>query len=230
MGNINWVSISSIIVDLVILSILISCTYWGHRKGLTSVIFKILTFIISIIIVFILYKPVANFVMEKTQIDEWLNVRIAETLNGTKVADGELIKEEETNLSKTVVQVINSLVKESINNAKESAVTYVAGRLSCFMISVLTMIFLLIITKILLGFIKGVAELIAKLPIIRILDKSGGLVYGFIKGIIIIYLILAVLSILSPLISDSRILNAINDSNIGSRLYNNNILLKLVIK
>lgn len=230
MGNINWVSISSIIVDLVILSILISCTYWGHRKGLTSVIFKILTFIISIIIVFILYKPVANFVMEKTQIDEWLNVRITETLNGTKIADGELIQEEETNLSKTVVQVINSLVKESINNAKESAVTYVAGRLSCFMISVLTMIFLLIISKILLGFIKGVAELIAKLPIIRMVDKSGGVVYGFIKGIIIIYLILAVLSIISPIIANSRILKAINDSNIGSRLYNNNILLKLVIK
>lgn len=230
MEGINWITVSSTVVDLLILSVLISCTYWGHRKGLTSVIFKILIFIISLIASFILYKPVANFVMEKTQIDEWLNIRIEETLIGHEIIDGQLINKDETNMSEGVVKFINSIVKDGINQAKESVVTYVAQKLSYFMILVLTLIFLIIIIRIALGFVKGIATLIAKLPIINLVDKSGGVVYGLLKGLLIVYVILAIISIISPLIADLKILNAISDSKIGSIMYNNNLLLNLIIK
>ena len=44
MGVINWVAFGGILVDLVIISIIISSTYWGYRKGLVGVIFKVLVF------------------------------------------------------------------------------------------------------------------------------------------------------------------------------------------
>ena len=42
MGVINWVAFGGILVDLVIISILISNSYWGYRRGLVAVLFKIL--------------------------------------------------------------------------------------------------------------------------------------------------------------------------------------------
>ena len=42
MGVINWVAFGGILVDLVIISIIISSTYWGYRRGLVAVIFKVL--------------------------------------------------------------------------------------------------------------------------------------------------------------------------------------------
>ena len=56
MGVINWVAFGGILVDLVIISIIISSTYWGYRRGLVAVIFKVLVFILSLLIVFLLYK------------------------------------------------------------------------------------------------------------------------------------------------------------------------------
>ena len=60
MGIINWVAFGGILVDLVIISILISNSYWGYRRGLVAVLFKVLLFIVSLLIVFLLYKPVSN--------------------------------------------------------------------------------------------------------------------------------------------------------------------------
>lgn len=230
MGAINWVTVSSVIVDLVIISILISCIYWGQRKGLTDLIFKLVIFIASLIIAFMFYKPVANFVMEKTQVDEWLNIRIEETLIGHEIVDGELINKEETNMSESVVKLLNSIIQDGIKEAKDNLTGYIAEKLSYFMILVLTLISLLIIVRVSLGFVKSIASLIAKLPIINLLDQFGGIVFGLLKGLVIVYIILAIISIISPLISELRILNAINDSYIGSKMYNNNLLLNLIIK
>lgn len=230
MSEINWVTVSSVIVDLVIISILISCIYWGQRKGLTDLIFKLVIFIASLIIAFMFYKPVANFVMEKTQIDEWLDIRIEETLIGHEIVDGQLINKEETNMSEGVVKLLNSIIQDGIKEAKDDLAGYVAKKLSYFMILVLTLISLLIIVRVCLGFVKSIASIIAKLPIINLLDQFGGIVFGILKGLVIVYVILAIISIISPLISNLRILNAINDSYIGSRMYNNNLLLNLIIK
>ena len=68
----NALSFGAIIVDLFIISILLSSTIIGYKKGLIAVAFKILCFIVSIIIVFILYKPVSNWVINNTTIDEKL--------------------------------------------------------------------------------------------------------------------------------------------------------------
>ena len=47
MAAINLVAIGGIIVDLVIISMIISNAFWGYRRGLTAVVFKLLVSILS---------------------------------------------------------------------------------------------------------------------------------------------------------------------------------------
>ena len=61
-------------------------------------------------------------------------------------------------------------------------------------------------------------------------NKSGGLIYGIIKGFLVIYAIFAILSVISPLISSWGVINAIEDSSLGSKMYNNNFILNILIK
>ena len=56
MGVINWVSFGGIIVDAIIVFFIFTTTYWYYRKGLVDVIIKILTFVIGLVITFLLYK------------------------------------------------------------------------------------------------------------------------------------------------------------------------------
>ena len=219
---------SGLIVDLVIVLTLILSGIMGYKKGLTTVIFKLIIFLASLIIAFVLYKPVANCIMEKTGIDEWLTEKIATTLDGTSISNGELLNVEQSNISKSVVELINKFVKEALNEAKVNAVNYVAAKLSYYGIMILTLIFLLGISRFILAFIKGIAEFIAKLPILNIINNTGGLLYGLLRGLIALYLLMAILSIISPLIENTFIIKAINDSKLGIIMYNNNILLNII--
>lgn len=230
MSAINWVAFGGILVDLVLISIVISNAFWGYRRGLVNVIFQVLAFIVSLLIMFVLYKPVANTIMKNTSLDERLTVAIASNLSGTTLADGNLIDAEQSNISTSVVNLINSFVTEALHNAEANVVGYVSGQLARMMIYTGTMLALFIISRTLLVIVRFVAELIGNLPIIKMFNKSGGLIFGVIKGFIIAYAILAVFSVISPLISQIGIISAIQDSTFGSAMYNNNILLKLFFK
>lgn len=230
MSAINWVAFGGILVDLVLISIVISNAFWGYRRGLVNVIFQVLAFIVSLLIMFVLYKPVANTIMKNTSLDEKLTVAIASNLSGTTLADGNLIDAEQSNISTSVVNLINSFVTEALHKAETNVVGYVSGQLARMMIYTGTMLALFIISRTLLVIVRFVAELIGNLPIIKMFNKSGGLIFGVIKGFIIAYAILAVLSVISPLISQIGIISAIQDSTFGSAMYNNNILLKLFFK
>ena len=230
MGIINWVAFGGILVDLVIISIIISSIYWGYRRGLVAVVFKILVFIISLLIVFLLYKPVSNSIMANTQLDEKLAALIESNLAGTTLADGNLLEPSESNFSAAVVDMINDFVKEALQKNVSNAVGYVSVELSHFMIRVGTMLILLIVSRFFLLFIRFAAELIANLPFIKLFNKSGGLIYGVIKGFLVIYLILAIFSVISPLISSWGIIDAIQDSTLGSKMYNNNIIVNIITK
>lgn len=230
MSAINWVAFGGILVDLVLISIVISNAFWGYRRGLVNVIFQVLAFIVSLLIMFVLYKPVANTIMKNTSLDERLTVAIASNLSGTTLADGNLIDAEQSNISTSVVNLINSFVTEALHKAETNVVGYVSGQLARMMIYTGTMLALFIISRTLLVIVRFVAELIGNLPIIKMFNKSGGLIFGVIKGFVIAYAILAVLSVISPLISQIGIISAIQDSTFGSAMYNNNILLKLFFK
>ena len=109
---------SGLIVDLVIILTLVTSAAIGYKKGLTSIIFKLIIFLASLIIAFLIYKPVANFIMDKTGIDEWLTGKIATTLDGTSISEGKLLDVEQSNISKNVVELINKFVREALNETK----------------------------------------------------------------------------------------------------------------
>ena len=228
MEAINLVAIGGIIVDLVIISMLISNSFWGYRRGLTAVIFKLLVSVLSLLIVLVLYKAVASSIIKNTTIDEKLSTSIEIILLGAGYTDGAQIKFDNPVVSDVVVEMINSFVNEALQKAETNAVHYASVQLAYFMIRVGTLIILYMIIRFFLLFLRFAAELIANLPIINLFNKSGGLIYGILKGVISAFLILAVFSLISPFISDFGIIKAIQDSHIGSFMYNNNIILNLI--
>lgn len=232
MGVINWVAFGGVLVDLVIISIIISNAFWGYRRGLVGVIFKILTFAISLIIMFVLYKPASKAIIEKTSIDEWLTEKIAQSIEGTTLQDGNLLEydEENSTISKGMVDILNSFVTEALNKSADNVVYYVAENLAYGMIRIGTMLLLFIISRFFLLFIRFAAELIGNLPIIKMFNKSGGLVYGVVKGFLTIYVVLAIFSIASPIIQDWGVIDAVQDSTFGSKMYNDNVIINIVLK
>lgn len=226
----NLIAAAGILVDLVIISILISNVFWGYRKGLVNLVTSLLAFIISLLIVFVLYKPVANLIMDKTQLDESLSQGIEDNLRGINyfTDEGNINSESNSAISETIEKTLSSFVEEALEKQVDNVVVYVSDNLAIMMIRLGTMLILYMIARFLLIFVRFAFHLIANLPFIRLFNKTGGIIYGLLKGFIIIYAILAILAFIAPVVESLGIILAIEDSAIGSILYNNNLLIKFL--
>ena len=210
----------SIIVDLVILGIILLCIIIGYVRGLTGALIKILSFVLSIVIAFILFIPVSNLVINNTKIDENLEKSIREM-----ILDNNEGKEEK--MPEAITDYIGQKVEQATDSAKETIVDNTARDVSLTIVKAGTWIVLFIIARILLILLKYITALIAKLPVIKQCDKLGGIIYGLLEGLIIVYVLLAIISFASPMMGES-ILDSINQSYVGSMMYNNNLILKII--
>lgn len=205
----------AIAVDLMVLSIVLLFVFLGYKRGLVKVAFKLCTFFIAIILAFMLYKPVAKIVIENTNIDETIETKITD-----KILPEGKTETDEVDLSESLPTII---LKNS-----ENTVQSIAKSCSNTLIETACLVLIFIITKIVLKFVTALADLIAKLPILKQFNKLGGTIYGIIEGLFIVFLGFAVISLIAPML-DVSVLEAINSSTLGSIFYNNNILLKIIM-
>ena len=209
----------SIILDLVILRIFILCIMMGYVRGLTGSLIKIVSFVLSLIIAFVLFIPISNLIIDNTQIDENIEQTIREMIVGNT--------EEEQKMPEAITDYITEQVENASDSAKETIADNTAREVSLTIVKAGTWIVLFIVARILLILLRFITSLIAKLPVIKQFDKLGGIIYGILEGLIIIYVILAIISFVLPMMNGT-LANAIEESYVGSMMYNNNLLLKII--
>ena len=217
----------SLIIDLIILGIIILCVFFGYKKGLTKCVIKILSFVIALVIAFVLFKPVSNFIINNTTLDDNIKNSIVSIVEEDVSENGQV--KEDTNLPKSMVEHINETINNSINETKVAVVNTVAEQISVGIINVLVAIGLFIVARITLMFVSAISSIVTDLPIIKQFDKIGGIAYGLIESLIIIFIVFAVISFISPMFENSGLIVAINKSILGSALYNNNLLLNIIL-
>ena len=199
----------ALIIDIIIIAIIALFVFWGYYRGLIKVAFKILTFFAAIIITLLLYKPVSNVIIDKTQIDENIENAIVEKFSSDK--DEQLKEEDMQNMSEVLVKYI-----------------MVAKEISIVSINIIVALGLFILTKLILIVFKALSKVLEDLPIIKQFNKTGGVIYGLLQGLLVVFVILAIISLCASMIENFGIISSINESVIGSFLYNNNIILKIL--
>lgn len=205
-----------IIFDIVLILIVMISTFIGYKKGLINVIFNLCAFLIALVITMFLYTPITNFVIDNTDFDEKIESIIIEKGVTT---DGESSTEDGV-----IDKYISKTIEDTKNNMVMSASTVIAQKV----IGIAVAIILFIVVRIILIFAKALINGIANLPIIKQLNEVGGLIYGILMGLIIVYVILAVLFFIVSVNNTGAIANAINTSIITKMLYSNNIILNII--
>ncbi|MBO5004213.1 MAG: hypothetical protein J6D03_02960, partial [Clostridia bacterium] len=133
---------------------------------------KIFNFFIALIISIILFNPISNIIINNTEVDEVIQDSII-----LKFSSNEEIKKEEETEENNMPAIFNNYVKNEIdkatNVAKENVVKESAKQISTVIINVGVVIIVFLITRIILIFIKGIADIITKLPVIKQCDELG---------------------------------------------------------
>ena len=199
------------LLDLIILAIIALSTFIGYKKGLIKVAFGLVSFVLAIVISVVLYKPISNFIIEYTPLDDYIEQTISERLDSAENTD------EET----------ENMVSNYYNNIKNASTNVIADGISKTIINISCMIIVFVVSKLILLFFRFLGDLIAKLPLIKQINHAGGFLYGLLRSFIIIYGLLALIAIIAPIANINDIVSMINNTIITNIMYNNNIILIL---
>ena len=215
-----------IIVDIILIAILCTCIFFWYKRGFIGVIVKLFSFIIALVISLILFKPISNLIVEHTSIDDNLKSSISQMIQGDTSSEEESSANIENSSAPTVItNYINTSIEKATQEAKTNIAESVSESLAMNVIHIAVIFLLFIIARIILFFIKKLSDLFTELPIIKQFNTAGGILYGILQGLLIIYIILAIISLFVP---SPSIKEAISSSYIGSALYNYNLILMIL--
>ena len=200
--------------DIAVIAIIALCTFIGYKQGLVKSAIKILSFFIAIIVALALYKPVSAIIINATPIDDNIKNVIVEKITPEGITPNQQVE-------------IQDNVALKILDGATNTIEQIADTFAIKLIETITILLIYIIVKIALKFVTALTDLITKLPLLKQINKAGGTAYGIIKGAVLVYTILAVVYLASPLLSKTVSEN-IDKSIITKILYNNNVILNLI--
>lgn len=197
--------IMSIIVDLIIVAIILLSTFLAYRKGLITLSIQLVAVVISILATLILYKPISNLIVNVTSIDETIQNAILEEAN-------DIMTNGEEGSNQVVESIQNNMLPET---ARTISINIIQG---------VVILILYIGIRIALRFVTALANLVSKLPILNQFNKLGGIIYGILRGLLIVYIVLLLINLSGEIEPENQVYTLVEDSYLGKMMNENNVL------
>ncbi|MBQ4057295.1 MAG: CvpA family protein [Lachnospiraceae bacterium] len=222
-------------ICIVIGVLFLICLISGWVRGLFKVLLSVAGMIASIIVATYVAPGISGYLEEHTQWDDNIAAYISEELS---------FSDSENEVSKGVqVEVINDLpiseaLKASIldNNNSEmysaldatGVYDYIAKSMSVVILNAVVFLVLGVVAHVFFVSLGKAVEGLTKLPILRSIDKLGGLTLGGMQALILIWILFLILSITSTSEISQEMIEAISQVSCLKLLYDNNVLLDIV--
>ena len=214
-------------VDLLILILMIVSVYFGYKKGFLKTITGVLSIVLSLVIAITLYHPVEEYIKKTTvyeyvydNVNSQLEAPDEETSQISEYGAGKL------NLPRNFLKTI----QEKANDTKENITDTIADFSAGSAVKIISMLLVFFAARLIIFCILAIAGLIKKLPLIGWSDRMLGVLFGFVRGFLIIYLLLAVITVSAQIKSDNILARAVKQSEFAKIMYNNNVFLDFVHK
>lgn len=191
-----------IIIDIILIAIVVLSAFLGYKKGLVKLGAKLFAGIIAIIITIVMYKPVSGMIINNTTIDEKIeNAIIQNTTN--------FINENDKMQNGITEHVEKNVLPEQAENLSKNVVY------------VITALVLFIAVKIILSIIISLMGFVANLPILKQFNEIGGIIYGIVRGTLIVCICVLLIGVYTKMKPESTLNNNIQNSYLTKIIYEN---------
>lgn len=237
----NWLT-------AIVILILAGFAYRGLKKGFIYTVFSIASVILALIISSICTPIVSNALCENEKLVSYIAEKVGDVMpiESQEKSDTKNKKqnENEKNGTEKESDIIKNLpipekIKTSLikNNTPESYKNimaksfsdYINRYIAVLILNAVSFFVIFILIRIILWIITVLLNLISRLPVINEINKTVGLAFGLLQGIILIWIGFIVLTAFSGTAIGQEFYECINGSMLLSALYNNNILMQLIM-
>lgn len=249
----NWVLVGVIVV-------LVLNALWGSKRGMIRIVLSLVTLIATIFLTMALTPLAGNFVKENTDWYSNLNKATYEGLQSkdtvgkafteigqTDVADTIAIPDSQysemtsqvidtltlpNSLKDQIVSQIstNKFVTDGVTSAKEAVAKFLAEQIASIIFNIIIFVVIFMVIYIIMQIIIRVADIVSMLPVIKQINKTGGLVLGLVKGLIVVWVFFIAMTIFCDTEFAKTVFAYVNDNSFLSFLYNNNLILNFILE
>ena len=212
-----------IIFDVIIIATIALNIFICYRKGLVKLAVGLIAVAAAIILALVFYKPVSNLIIENTELDENIEKAIINNFT-SETQEGQEVR------YVSVLDYLQKYVDDAVNKTQTEIVTQTAGMMAVKIINVAVLIGIFLLVRVVLLLLTFISDIITSLPILKQLNEVGGVLYGAIKALLIIYIILTIVFFIMCYTSNSTIADAINSSYVTKFFYEHNLLLNILFK
>lgn len=210
----------------------------GYRNGMIKVLLSFVATIIAFLLSILLAGPCETFIKESTPVYDNLKKQMTEYVSEyisaeVDTSDIELQKDAigELKLPSSIKnKLINSnTADEKLSMGVDTFSEYLATSLADIVVEVLAVLVLFVIIKLILRIIISLLNIVSHLPIIHGMNKMLGGIVGLAEGVIIIWIICLLLTIVSGTAVGEQIMSEISSNEILNYIYSNNLIMKMLL-
>ena len=212
-----------IIFDIIVVAIIALNIFVCYKKGLVKLAVGLIAVLAAIVLSIVLYKPISNAIIKNTDIDEKIENVIIENFSA------------ETNGNEEVryvgiIDYLEKYVDDAVNKTQNEIVYETAGTMAVRFINIAVILIIFLITRVALIALTFISDVITSLPILKQFNEVGGIIYGIVKALLIVYVILAIVFFVVYITGNTAVSEAISGSYITNFFYEHNLILNIVFK
>jgi len=123
---------------------------------------------------------------------------------------------------------INKYVGQGITTVEDMVANALAEQISSIIFNIIIFAGIFIIVYIVMQVIIRMADIVSRLPVLKQINKTGGLILGLAKGLIVVWVFFIAITIFCDTEFAHTVFAFVNDNSFLAFLYNNNLILKII--
>ena len=179
-------------------------------------------------------KEIDNYFAEGNELPVNIDTsQIANYIKSMNVMIGEIsdkvnLPESMTNTLKEIPESEIMGIVEDYSSVKELTLKIISVRLADIVLTAIVYILIMVVVFIALRIIISATGIVRRLPVIKQADKIGGVVVGFIEGLVVVWIFFTIVTAISGTETASNILLQIHGNTFLEALYNYNPITRVL--
>ena len=198
-------------LDIAVAAVFVFSTAMGIRKGFVQTFIHAAGWLLALVIGYATYSPVAEFLKTKTGLFDYLQLKVATRLNAQ---GGDSLD--------SFINALPHALGETVEAAKFSIATTIASGITDFLFNLLSFLLVALAIRFLLYLLSALLSKKHRGGVTGAVDGFFGLLAGALKGILVIFLLLALMVPYLGISGNETLTAALEDSAFAGMLYDNN--------
>ena len=224
------------ILMLVAGGVLLASIFIGWRKGFLKMTLSMLALVIALIATW-MFSPIVTDFLRDTPLYSMTKNAVREALEENMTSEGQTQEEQEEILEDSflpahIVEVLKENNHESVYESLKAKdfLDYVSAYVAGIVINLTGVVITFVIAGLVIHIVMLLLSVVDLIPGLHAVNKLGGAFLGFVQGLILIWLLCFVVTLLAPTEIGQEMLKAIEENVFLSMIYNGVLSFSSVLK